>query len=301
MRASQIETIVKLIRLEQWTKNVFIYLPLFFGSKLLDTSLLTNVTVAFFGFSFVASSVYIFNDWRDIGADKMHPSKKSRPLASGIISLKRSLIISALCLLAGILLLTFGLQQLNINWVLLLVAVYFIQNVVYSLTLKHIAIVDVLVLAIGFLIRIMIGGAATNIVLSHWIVIMTFLISLFLGLAKRRDDVLLFLKTNEKPRKNIDGYNLDFLNATIIISASIVIVAYIMYTTSLEVTSRINDYVYTTTFFVIVGILRYLQLIYVKEKSGDPTKILLKDKFLQVQIIGWATTFFIMLYARKFH
>lgn len=295
-RMEKAMSVIKLLRMEQWVKNGFIFLPLFFGSKLLDIALLGNVIVTFFGFSLIASAVYIFNDWKDIEPDKAHPVKKHRPLASGKVEVRNAFIVGLVCFFAGSILLA---SLLN-NVVFVLVAVYFLQNILYSLKLKHIAIADVMVIAVGFLIRVMIGGAVTGIVLSHWIIIMTFLIALFLAFAKRRDDVLLYLKTSEKPRKNIDGYDLDFLNAAIMITSSILIVAYIMYTTSPEITMRINHYVYGTAFFVIVGVLRYLQLIYVKEQSGDPAKVLLKDSFIQLQIAAWVITFFIMLYARKF-
>ena len=150
------------------------------------------------------------------------------------------------------------------------------------------------------MIRILIGGAVTGIMLTHWIIIITFLLALFLAFAKRREDVLLKLKTNETLRKSIGGYNLDFLNASMIVTSTIVIVAYIMYTTSFETINRVGHYLYATSFFVVLAIFRFMQQTYVNDVSGDPLKMLLKDFFLQLLVAGWGITFFVMLYANKF-
>jgi decaprenyl-phosphate phosphoribosyltransferase len=171
-----------------------------------------------------------------------------------------------------------------------------LQNILYCVKLKHIAILDVTLIASGFLIRIMLGGAITNTLLSHWIILITFLLALFLALAKRRDDVLIFIRTGDKMRKNIDGYNLDFLNVSMSIMSAVVIVAYIMYSTSPETVANIGQNLYFTSFFVIVGIMRYLQITFVNEKSGSPTNIVLHDLFLQLIILGWLGTFCILIY-----
>ena len=154
---------------------------------------------------------------------------------------------------------------------------YIVLNIGYSFYLKHIAIVDITIISIGFVLRLFIGAIVTETPLSKWIVIMTFLLALFLAFAKRRDDVIHFMNTGKKMRKVIDGYNLQLIDGAMMIMASVVIVSYLLYTTSLEVINRINnEYLYLTSFFVILGVLRYMQISFVENNSGSPTKVLLK-------------------------
>lgn len=290
---NKLKDLIILLRVNQWVKNTFIFLPVFFGMKITQTNLLINDIYAFAGFSLIASAVYIFNDLFDIEADRLHPKKKNRPLAAGKITRKQAVITIAILLLTGILIFWLTLNQTMI-WAL--VGFYLLQNILYTIKLKHITIVDIVIIALGFLIRIMIGGVATDTRLSQWIILITFLLALFLALAKRRDDVLLFEKTGNKMRKNIDGYNLDFLNISMSIMSAVVIVAYIMYATSPDIVSKMGHNIYLTSFFVIIGIMRYLQITFVNEDSGSPSKILTTDRFLQLTIAGWLLTFFVLLY-----
>ena len=155
----------------------------------------------------------------------------------------------------------------------------------------------VCVIAFGFVLRLLVGGIATDIPLSNWIVLMTFLLTLFLSLAKRRDDVILMNETGHAPRTNTIRYNLSFINQAITITATVTIVCYIMYTVSPEVEQRVGTrYLYLTTVFVLLGILRYLQLTLVDNKSGDPTKTLLRDRFLQVVLALWVLAFLVIIY-----
>jgi 4-hydroxybenzoate polyprenyltransferase len=181
--------------------------------------------------------------------------------------------------------------------VFIIITIYILLNVAYCLHLKKYAILDVFIIAIGFVMRVIAGGTATSIWVTHWIVLMTFLLSLFLSFAKRRDDVILFSETGMQPRKNTNRYNLDFINQALTIVGSITMVCYIMYTVSPEVIERMGTkYLYLTSLFVLAGIIRYMQLTIVDDKSGSPTKILIKDRFIQLCIIGWAVAFFIILY-----
>ncbi len=176
---------------------------------------------------------------------------------------------------------------------ILLLGGYFVLNVFYSLKLKHITIVDITIVAIGFVIRVFIGGAVTGILISNWLIIMIFLLALLLAVGKRRDDVIIFENTGDKSRKNIDGYNLQLLNAIVIIITAIIIIAYIMYTISPEVVDRNGDKLYLTSLFVILGLMRYLQIIFVEGKGGDPTKIFLKDTFIHIVLLGWVASFLV--------
>ncbi|MCI5118530.1 MAG: phosphoribose diphosphate--decaprenyl-phosphate phosphoribosyltransferase [Candidatus Electrothrix sp. LOE1_4_5] len=169
---------------------------------------------------------------------------------------------------------------------------YIVINISYSLHLKHIALIDVNLIAMGFVLRLFAGAGAVEISPSLWSVIMTFLLALFLALAKRRDDVLIYQLTGKKVRPSIDGYNLPLIDGLMMIMASVVIVAYILYTTSDQVAPWIQgQYLYITSFFVILGIMRYLQITIVEKNSGSPSKIVLTDRFLQIVILAWVLLF----------
>ena len=282
---------IKLLRFHQWTKNAFIFLPAFFGFHFNNTQQILNCIVAFIGFSLVASSVYIFNDYCDIDTDRDHPTKKDRPLANGTISIPAALVMMAILVVAGIALIApLGWYPLGI------IVFYLIQNIAYCLKLKHYPIVDVVIISVGFVLRIMMGGAVTHTELSHWIILITFLLALFLALAKRRDDVLIYMASNKKPRRNTDGYNLEFLNSAYTVMASVVIVAYVMYTVESNTIAHTSKHLYLSSFFVIVGVLRYLQITMVYNRSGSPTVVLFKDRLLQALIACWAITIFVLLY-----
>ena len=288
----KINSIIRLMRPHQYIKNIFIILPLFFALKITDTGLLISAFLAFISFSITSSAVYILNDFLDIEADKQHPKKKSRPLASGAINKIQAIVLMFILFILGVGLLLS--QSLTATYILL---AYIIMNIAYSFYLKHIAILDVNIIAIGFVLRLFVGATVTNISLSMWIVIMTFLLALFLALAKRRDDVLIYLDTGKQMRSVINGYNLRFLDGAMMILASVVIVAYTLYTTSSEIIERVqNQYLYLTSFFVILGILRYLQITFVEENSGSPTRIVLKDKFIQLTLLSWIIAFAWIIY-----
>ena len=283
---------LKLIRPHQYVKNIFIFLPLFFAGQITNTVQDINALLAFVAFSLSASAVYILNDFNDIAEDQLHPKKKYRPLASGAISKKTALCLMILLVAGG----SYLMYTLSVNSVIIL-GFYIILNIAYCFYLKHVAILDICIIAIGFVLRLFVGSTVTGINLSMWIVIMTFLLALFLALAKRRDDVLLFMKTGNKMRKVIDGYNLQFIDSAMMIMASVVIVAYIIYTTSTDVLHRLNsEYLYLTSLFVIIGIMRYLQISSVEQDSGSPTKVILKDTFIQLTLCAWVLSFAWILY-----
>lgn len=278
--------IIKLFRIHQYIKNLFIFLPLLFSFSFSDSQDNLNVLVAFLLFSLLASSIYIFNDLLDINEDRAHPTKRNRPLASGSVS--KSTAISLMLILSTT---SLGISLLFNTELFTVLLIYFLLNIAYTLKLKHIAILDIFIIASGFVLRLFAGSSVTEIPLSMWIILMTFLLALFLALAKRRDDVLLSLEGQET-RKNIDGYNLEFVNASMVLMAGVVIVSYLMYTISPEVEGRLGtEHLYLTSFFVILGILRYMQITFVEEDSGSPTKVVIRDKFLKLTILFWLISF----------
>ena len=279
------------MRPRQYVKNLFVFLPLFFGQKFLDFELMLRSIWAFICFSMIASAVYIFNDYQDITVDRQHPVKRYRPMASGVINIKIAFAIMLILLSLGL-----GISYRVHPYLFIILISYFMMNIFYSLTLKHIAILDIFIIAIGFLLRVYAGGVSISENLKMWIVLMTFLIALFLGLAKRREEILLGIKGTQV-RKSVDGYNLEFINAAICLMASVIVVSYISYTVSPEVMERFHSkYLYMTTIFVILGILRYLQIIFVENNSGNPTELLLTDHFLQMTILAWVFSLFVLIY-----
>jgi len=279
---------LKLLRPEQWLKNLFVFLPVFFNGQLLNVSALLPCTIVFIAFSFAASSIYCFNDIYDIEADKLHPEKCKRPIASGIVSKKTAYIIMVISFLFSMLILFFFGGDFR-NTLIALVVFYYAMNLAYTIRLKRCAIIDVVIISVGFVLRVYVGGIASDIWISEWIVIMTFLLALFLAFAKRRDDVILY--------KNTNYYNLEFMNQIITLVATITIVAYIMYTLSPDVIERFHTrYIYITSIFVLMGIIRYLQITIIDFKSGNPTKVLLRDRFIQCCVIGWVGSFSIIIY-----
>ena len=286
-------SILSLIRVRQWVKNLFLFIPSFFAGHLFKTEELLMVGIGALAFSLVASGVYVINDYRDRFVDRLHPRKKLRPLASGDISTVTAWVIMALTISSGFLI----AAALNMTFFYILLT-YFLMNLGYSLGLKNIPIVDLFIVSIGFLLRIYSGGVIADLPITHWLSIMILLLALFLIIAKRRDDILMNVKNGCVVRKSTQSYNLDFINSCITLLSAVVLVAYIMYTVSPEVTERFDsDYLFVTTIFVIAGVMRYLQIIFVENKSGSPSRIFVKDKFILMTIAGWILSFYLIIYA----
>ncbi len=284
-----------LIRPQQWIKNGFVLIPMFFGGRLLNVDDAIASVVTFFAFSCAASAIYCFNDIVDVDADRRHPVKCHRPIASGAVSVPTAYALMAVLVLLSALLLFFLPQRAGETAGI--VAFYFLLNMAYCIWLKRHAIIDVCTVAFGFVLRILAGGMACDVAVSNWLVLMTFLLALFLSFAKRRDDVLRMNETGEPPRRNTIRYNLTFVNQAITVTGTITLVCYIMYTVSPEVVSRFHaPYLYLTSIFVLVGLLRYMQLTVVDEVSGDPTKILLRDRFTQAIVVAWIMAFLLIIY-----
>lgn len=294
---SHIKSLVMMIRVAHWVKNLFLFIPLFFAGELFQVGKLIDVFWGVIAFSLVASSIYILNDIRDIESDKLHPVKRYRALASGKISIPIAVIVMIICVVIGFVIAwTCGAKFL------LVLAAYLIINIGYSLGLKNISILDIMILAAGFVLRIKAGGVITQVGISQWLMIMIFLLSLFLALAKRRDDILIKELSGNDVRHAVSGYNLDFLNTSLTLVSAIMVMAYIMYTLSPEVIRHMGTYrLYYTGVFVFAGLLRYLQLIYINKDTRSPIRILYKDRFIQICIVLWILSFYLLIYFPNFH
>lgn len=260
---------VNLLRPKDWAKNLFLYISVFFAGEAFNGPVLLKIFQGFACFCLVASSIYILNDYRDIEEDKKHPVKRNRALASGAINKNAAIVISILLFCIG----------LSWAWLIrdkffFVLFIYFLLNAGYSFGLKKIAILDILIIAVGFVLRVKAGAVIGRIGLSEWLTIMIFLLALFLAIGKRRDDVLIKMASGNEMRKAVKGYNLEFINVALALICSVTIVAYFMYTMSDEVMMRLGTYrLYYTCLFVMAGILRYLQIIFVNHDSESPVKL----------------------------
>lgn len=289
---SRVQDFIRLARPHQYVKNGFVFLPLIFGHQLFNPDDVGTVLMAFAGFCLASSAVYVFNDLQDVEEDRSHPVKCHRPLASTRISPRQALGFAGLLSIGSL-----GLSLSLANWSYLSILIaYLLLNSAYSLKLKHMAVIDVVVVSTGFVLRVFAGGVVIGLLPTHWLVLMTFLLALFISLAKRRDDLLLARSSNSS-RKSLDGYNLEFVSGAMMIMAAVTIVSYILYTVSPDVIHKHgSNHLYLTSFWVIIGLLRYMQITFVCEKSGSPTQVLLKDVFLQVVMVLWLISFVVLIY-----
>ena len=286
---------LKLLRPKEWAKNLFLYIPLFFAGEIFNWLKVFHVFEGFVAFCCIASSIYVINDYADKEDDKKHPLKRNRPIASGAVSTGAALAIFAILSAAG-----FFIAYFISTKFFFLLGLYFSLNIGYSFGLKNIPILDIFIIAIGFALRVRSGGSIAKVDVTIWLNIMVFLLALFMAAGKRRDDVLLKISSGHDMRKAAKGYTLDFLNALLALISAVMIVAYLMYTMSERVifihsTKRL----YVTCLFVMAGIMRYLQIIYVNVDSGSPTKILYKDRFIQIALLMWMISFYLIIYTKN--
>jgi 4-hydroxybenzoate polyprenyltransferase len=283
--------LLKTMRPRQWTKNVFIFAALVFDKQLFIPNSVLRTVAAFFLFCLISSAVYIFNDLSDIEADREHPTKRNRPIASGKLPV-------GVAWAAGIVLviISLGAGYLLSPAFALVVIGYFLLNVAYSKWLKHILIVDVLVLAAGFVLRVVAGVAVIHVErFSPWLYVVMTLLSLYLGFGKRRAELALLSDDAASHRKVLLGYTIPLLDQYIMIVSATTIVAYSFYTFSAPNVPA-NHSMMLTIPFVVYAIFRYLWLIQVKKAGGEPEEILLTDRPFQIGMFLWAAVVILVFY-----
>ena len=287
-----LNSLIKLARPSQWIKNSLVLAALFFAGVANDSHSLILAFAAAAVFCLLSSSIYALNDLIDCQQDKNHPLKKSRPVASGEISTTTAALFSSLLAAAGL------YSAWLINFELLIVAVIFLLlNVLYSVWLKHVVILDVMTIALSFVIRAYAGAVAIEVAASKWMLINTLFLALFLAFGKRRHELVLLDDEASSHRQSLSKYSPYLLDQLISVVTASVVVAYLLYTFSSEVSSKLNtEYLYVTVPFVVYGIFRYLYLIHCEEKGGSPTKVLIGDKPLMLDVILWLATVIIILY-----
>ncbi len=283
--------LLRLLRPRQWVKNLFVFLPAFFAGRIMDPGLLAGTGIAFTAFCLVASAAYIVNDARDRKMDRRHPVKRDRPLAADLVSVRAA--AAAAALLGGFgLVLAFQLRPPSF----LLIGLYLLMNLAYSLGLKHIPVLDVIIVAFGYVIRIYVGGVVGGVEISRWIVALSFLLVLFLAVGKRREDVLLLTGSGLVTRRAAGSYR-PFVDAATAALALILLVAYSVYAVSSGAAQRFqSERLYLTTVFVLLGILRYLHLTCIRKESADPTELLYGDPCMKAALLGWIVTFAVIIY-----
>lgn len=276
----------KQLRPRQWAKNFLVFAALLFSFQLSNIDAVFLSIFGFITFSFTASSIYIVNDYKDIEADRNHPLKKNRPMASGL--LKPSLAICLGIVLLGV---SFFSSFLINKLFLLVLVVYFITNVLYSLYLKHVVIIDIMMIAFGFVLRAIGGAIIIDVPLTPWFLLCAMLLSLFLAIGKRRHELTLALDNENSHRKVLDHYSLPFLDQLTSIVTSATIVSYAVFT----FTAGESIHLMWTIPFVIYGIFRYLYLIHVKQQGGAPEKVLFEDRHILVTVILYVISVVVIL------
>lgn len=287
---SSAPALLRLLRPRQWVKNAFVAAPLFFTPQAMNANGIGRTAAAVAAFCAASSAMYILNDWRDRDADRLHPEKRTRPLAAGTVS-----PAVAMAALAALLVIALGLSAVLPTAFAGFLGAYVAINLAYSFGLKHVSLLDVLIISVGFVLRVEGGAAAIEVTATVWILVCTFLLSIFLALAKRRDDVVRHL--DGAHRASLKGYNARFIDQSLGMVLGALFVSYMIYTTDYEVTRRFGTQkLYLTAPFVAAGVLRYLQITLVEERSGSPTDVVTRDPFLIVTVLCWIATFAILIY-----
>lgn len=264
-------------------KNGFVFVGLIFSRGWEQPALVVQVVLAAVAFSLAASCIYVFNDLADRERDRQHPTKRHRPIASGAVRVPQAVGLGALCLVAGLVLAS------QVSWgVFAVVAIYLLINGAYSLGLKHVAVLDVFIIAAGFMLRILAGTLGVGIAPSAWLLLCGLMLTLFLGFAKRRAELDALAGKAGSHRKVLNDYDPAMLDQFITISAGAAIVSYSLYTVAPEtVALHGSRYLIYTVPFVVYGIFRYLFLLHRRGGGGDPAAELLRDKHLLVAFLGW--------------
>jgi decaprenyl-phosphate phosphoribosyltransferase len=282
----------KTMRPVHWIKNLFVFAPLFFSGHLTDAYNLGRVVVIFISFSAMASAVYCLNDIMDRERDRNHPEKCRRPIASGVLTVKNGFFLGL-----GLAMLSLALASFVGHQPVLLLLLYTATNVLYSLWLKHIIIVDVFCISIMFVLRVFTGGAAVNLGVSSWLVMTTFLLALFLALAKRRQELVLFEDNADTHRPVLSQYTPRLADEMMSLITPVILITYILYTLSAETMTRFNSKIlYITTIYVVFGIMRYLYMVHRVNIGYDPTELIIHDLPLLSAILGWILSFYLIIY-----
>jgi len=274
------------LRPKQWTKNLLVFAALIFSIKQATLQMGIQAFICFLLFSIVSGCVYILNDFMDIEADRQHPTKRYRPMASGALNPYVAITLGAVLLIGSLV----GAYVLN-PLMSLVLGIYFVMNVAYSVRLKHVVIVDILIIAAGFVLRALAGGLVIQVAITPWFLLCTLLLSLFLAINKRRHELLLLKANKGSHRKVLDSYSEGLLDQLSTIVTSATIVTYAMFTFN----SGQTVHLMWTIPFVIYGVFRYLYLVHIEDKGGEPDKVLLEDTHILITVFLYTITVLVVL------
>lgn len=281
-----VKGLIRELRPKQWTKNLLVFASAMFAGTLLEPENLLRTMIAFVAFSFMSSTIYIINDIIDVDKDRLHPDKCHRPIASGVVSIPLGIVTATI--LAGLSIIASLIVNIYLTGILL---VYFLLNLSYSLHLKHIVLIDVMVIAAGFVLRATAGAAAVDGHLTSWFVLCTMLLSLFLALGKRRHELELFEDQPDKRRKVLDHYSVKLLDQLMVIVTGLTIMFYALYAASED------QRMMWSVPFVIYGVFRYYYLIHMKNAGGRPEDVLLTDKHILITVVLFGA---VVIYIKQF-
>ena len=277
--------LIKLLRPHQWLKNGFVLVGLLFAHAWNDAARVEQALLSFAAFCLLSSAVYVFNDFLDRAADRLHPTKRQRPLASGAISVNAALALMAACLAGGLWL---AFEASAAPWIFLL---YIALNIAYTLGLKHVVVLDVFLIAGGFMLRLLAGTVGIGIAPSHWLLLCGLMLTLFLGFAKRRAELAALPEDATGHRRVLDHYSEAMLDQFLTIAAACTVVTYSMYTVSSEtMTLHGSNHLMLTVPFVLYGLLYYLFRLHRQGGGGDPARELMTDPHLIASVAGWLAT-----------
>ena len=288
---SKLSALLRSIRMRSWTKNLFVFAGILFANHWNSPEALGITALGALGFCFLSSSVYLTNDIADRNRDILHPDKKNRPVASGALPVPLA-ILAAVILAAGV---------LTVSWILaptyaMVLSIYFVMQMGYSYKLKHVVILDVLIIATGFVLRAIAGvtlaieAGFTDISISHWLIVCTFFLAIFLAFAKRRSEVISLGRNAAGHREILEEYSIPLLDEMMGIATAASIIGYSIYTVSDRTIELVSTKLWLTIPFVTYGIFRYLYLIHIKGHGGSPDRLLLSDKPLLLNILLWVIT-----------
>lgn len=279
---------LKLIRVKHYAKNLLIFLPIIFGKKMLEIDSLGKVVLGFIVFSFTASIIYIFNDLKDIERDKNHPKKCKRPIASGEITKRQALLIILFFMVLNIILICIFLNNMKAS---LILAVYFVINIAYTLKLKNIPILDITILAMGFLIRVVFGALLVHVQISNWLYLTILSISFYMAMGKRRNEIIKIQNT-EDTREVLKYYNNNFLNENMYMFLGLAIMFYSLW--CLDMNSQYKYIIYTIPFIMILAMKYSLNIE--KDSYADPIEVIFEDKILMLTMLCFLIILLLIIY-----
>ena len=283
--------LLRLMRPHQWVKNAFVFTGLLFGHAWNDPALVTQVLIAFAAFCLVSSAIYVLNDIVDVEQDRHHPKKRLRPLAAGLVSMPAAVVLALLLAVLGL-----GLAYVASTIVLVILLAYALMNIAYSLRLKHVVILDVFIIATGFMLRILAGTLGVGIPPSQWLLLCGLMVTLFLGFTKRRAEIIALTEDKAAHRKVLEHYSPVLLDKMIGITAAGLIMSYSLYTMNPDTirTHGTPNLIYTVP-FVMYGVFRYIYLLHHQSRGGDPSHDLVRDPHLLLAVGAWLLTTILLI------